>query len=451
MSPRISSRARHQIFPTDVTFSRSAKRATSLAAFNERGIAGLSAVSQRIHPVASSGTTDEADSANKVVAWPSGLDIAHLALVVCKVTTCWRDAPMNLRIVVVLLVALSVPWPAHAQGAPGILRAQGCLRCHTVGTDGTGRDLTDRLVANYTVPALAAAVWNHSPTMWAEASSTGLTQPAPTEAQWEEVFRFLYTLQFSDRPALARQGGRVFESKCASCHGAGAVSTGPGKPIQAWDALEDPLALVNQMWNHASSMKKEFTGNHAWKTLSAADLLNLTAYVQSVQKVPRREQVSLPDPAEGGLLTAQHCGACHGGSDAFAAMVHNKTLMDLGAAAWNHVPLLESVPVLSRDDFKKIVAYVWELQYRGPHGVASRGERVFDTKGCISCHRSPLPSQRAQSPHPGKTFTPLSMIALSWGPGREMHRQMQEKGVRWPRLSPDDMANLVAYLNTLSR
>jgi len=356
---------------------------------------------------------------------------------------------MRARIVSALLGLLVCAWPAHAQPGAEVLRSQGCLQCHGVG--GIGPNLARRLVVDYTVPALAAAVWNHTPAMWTEMAGTVTMKPAPTDAQWEDLFRHLYTLQFSDRPALTRQGGTVFGAKCGGCHGVGNANPGPGKPVAEWTRLDDPIALVHQMWTHASSMKKEFKGPRAWQKLESRELADLTVYLQSVQQVPRNDQAALPKPAEGRLLSAEHCGTCHGGPDAFAALMHNKTLMDIGAATWNHVPLMDAVPALSRDDFKKIVAYVWELQYRGPNGVASVGERVFASKGCISCHRSPVPTETAQSPRPGKTFTPLSMVALSWGSGREMHRQMQGKGVRWPNLTSDDVSNLVAYLNTLGR
>jgi mono/diheme cytochrome c family protein len=366
---------------------------------------------------------------------------------------------MNVKIVSLFLAGAACVWAAdaYAQGGPEVLRDQGCLECHDVRPDvlgpawwlaggGTGPDLANRLAADYTVPALAAALWNHTPAMWAEMSSTAATRPVLGEAEWEDVFRSLYALQFFDRPALARRGGRVFRSECASCHGVGTNDPGPGKPITEWTRIQDPIALVYRMWSHASVMKEAF-GDGPWKRLDGEDFLDLTVYLQSVQNVPRDEQVTLPDTAEGRFLTAQHCGTCHGGSDTFAAFVTNKTPMDIGAATWNHVPLMESAPVLPPDDFRKIVAYVWELQYRGPTGVASRGELVFGDKGCISCHRSPG-NQRPQSPRAGHTFTPTSMVALSWGSGREMHRQMQEQGVPWPQLSPDDVSNLVAYLNT---
>jgi mono/diheme cytochrome c family protein len=348
---------------------------------------------------------------------------------------------------------------ADAQRGAAVLRAQGCLECHNVrGQSGIGQsavtpsgpNLGDRLVPDYTVPALASAVWNHAPSMWSQVSARAIAQPNPSEADWEDAFAFLYSIQFFDRPALAQRGSRLFESKhCADCH---SMETGsPGKPVTAWAPLDDPVALVYQMWNHASSMKKEFATRKAWTKLTGRELQDLTAYFQSVQKWQGGVRLSLANASEGRPLVTEYCGKCHAGPESLAVMVRNKTFMDIGAAMWNHMPRMESMPAISLDDMRKVAAYVWEMQYRGPVGVVSRGERTFENKGCVSCHRSPTPKANPQSPAPGKTFTPFSMVALGWRSGREMHRQMAEKGIQWPQLSPTDISNLIAYMNTLNR
>jgi hypothetical protein len=41
------------------------------------------------------------------------------------------------------------------------------------------------------------------------------------------------------------------------------------------------------------------------------------------------------------------------------------------------------------------------------------------------------------------------MVALGWGPGRPMHQEMITKDLAWPYISPVNMANLLAFLNTL--
>lgn len=364
----------------------------------------------------------------------------------------------SLWIVSGFLAGTAFVWAADAQHGAAVLRAERCLDCHNILGEGpsesrTAPDLGQRLVSAYTVPALAAELWDHTPSMLAQMPSRAITQPIPSEADWDDVFVYLYSLQFFDRRASALRGARLFESKhCAECHSM--KNRSPGKAVAAWAPVDDPVMLVSQMWTHASTMKKQIAARKGWSKLSGRDLQDLTLYFQSVQKllqVPRKTRISLPDPAEGRIMVGLQCGKCHAGSDSLAVLVRNKTLMDIGAAMWNHVPRVQAVPAISPDDMRKVVAYVWELQYRGPAGIASRGEVTFMEKGCISCHRTPTPKQTPQSPRPGKTFTATSMVALGWGSGREMHRQMLEKGITWPQLSPEDISNLVAFMNTLNR
>jgi len=258
-------------------------------------------------------------------------------------------------------------------------------------------------------------------------------------------------LPFTPRPAVTRHGEQVFAGRCAKCHGVGDTGPGPGTPVAKWSTLQDPIELTYEMWDHAASMKKECSASGTWAKLEGDDFRNLSAYLQGVQKAPRHGAAPASSLENGKILTAQHCGSCHGGSNSFAASLpRNNTLTEIGAATWNHVPLLKAVPTVSPGDFREIVAYVWELQYRGPDGTASRGQQVFESKRCIACHRSPS-AETPLSPRHGKAFTPYSMIALGWGSGREMHRQMEEKGVAWPTLSPDDVSDVVAFMNTLTR
>ena len=51
----------------------------------------------------------------------------------------------------------------------------------------------------------------------------------------------------------------------------------------------------------------------------------------------------------------------------------------------------------------------------------------------------------------GMTFAVLAMAAIAWGSNRQMHRKMWDKAVAWPTLSPEDISDLVAYLNYVSQ
>lgn len=43
------------------------------------------------------------------------------------------------------------------------------------------------------------------------------------------------------------------------------------------------------------------------------------------------------------------------------------------------------------------------------------------------------------------------MDAIGWGEGRRMHQRMLEQGISWPQLSAQDIADVVAYLNSPSQ
>jgi len=204
--------------------------------------------------------------------------------------------------------------------------------------------------------------------------------------------------------------------------------------------MDDPVVLVYQLWNHASSMKATFKLNKIeWKTLNGRDLMDLTAYVQNVQRQAPISEFSLPAPETGKPLFDANCGLCHRDTMSLAMKLRNKTWMDIGADIWNHSQQMPTIRLVSSDDMRKLLAYVWQLQYDGPPGSRALGQKAFVDKGCIECHQGPLKGGR---------ITAFSIVAAAWGPARAAHHRMLEKGDPWPNLSPADVSNLVAYLNS---
>ncbi len=340
-----------------------------------------------------------------------------------------------------------------------LVRDEGCLECHSVQGQGAGHeasgiapDLANEIAARYTAPALASALWNHTPTMWAQLSARVLAQPAADDSGWEDVFAYLYSLQFFELPAHSRRGQEVFEAAgCAGCHSLREKNASAGPPVSAWTKSDDPVSLVYNMWRHGAQMEREIQAKESeWKKLSGQDVLDLTAYVHVVQGRPWGTSFTLPDPATGRSLFSDHCARCHNGPLSLKKLVGNATWMSLGAALWNHGSVAVNAQAIPEADMRRILAYAWQLQYMGPEGNVRRGETVFADKGCISCHRTP-DGRTPLRPKSGKTFTPFSMAALGWSNGRRMHQEMIQKGVAWPKLSAEDVSNIVAYLNTLPR
>ncbi len=219
------------------------------------------------------------------------------------------------------------------------------------------------------------------------------------------------------------------------------------------------MTLVVQMWNHASTMSTTMKETSAarkrdWPKLDGRDFVDLAVYVQYVQKLAPESHFSLPEAASGKIPFERNCQRCHEGQLALETRLANKTFSDIAAGVWNHVPLMGAgagvFSTVPEGDLRKILAYVWDLQYRGPEGNVARGELAFAAKGCAGCH-SDARTRAVVSPHPGKVFTPFSMAAIAWGSSLRMHREMGNQGMTWPTLSPEDISDLVAYLNYVSR
>jgi mono/diheme cytochrome c family protein len=334
-----------------------------------------------------------------------------------------------------------------------IVQNQGCLECHTVNAAGAShesifpaKDLAARLATTYTPSALASALWNHSPRMWNALSQKAGALPTTSERDWEDVFAYLYSLQFFELPAEVRRGKAVLDSKCGGCHAA----SGPAPAPTNWKDVDDPVTLVYQMWNHAPGMSRTVRQQgKEWPRLNARDVMDLTAYLQNLRNEAPNRQLSLPPASEGRALFGARCAQCHTGARSLDTRLRNKTWMDIGAGMWNHAPDMRSVPAISAEDMPKILAYVWDLQYRGAEGSLDQGHRTFNQR-CVTCHRDATTGE-ARSPRPGQSFTAFSMVALSWGRAREMHQGMEGKGVRWPSLSAHEVNNLVAFLNSIPR
>jgi len=359
--------------------------------------------------------------------------------------------PLYPRIVFLTFSFMAVLKAGDPERGRFVVEDQGCLQCHTVRSSGASheniqpaKDLASRLTSVYTPAGLASAVWNHTPNMWSALGNKGTPLPPFSEQDWQDAFAYLYSLQFFELPAEVRRGKAVLDGKCGGCHSGSAPA-----PAQ-WKSIDDPVVLVHQMWNHAPAMSRTARQQgKQWPHLNARDVMDLTAYLQALRNEAPNRRLSLPPASEGRELFTSRCAQCHSGANSLATRLRNKTWMDIGAGMWNHAPDMRRVPEVSVEEMRKILAYVWDLQYQGTAGNVDQGHRTFNSKGCITCHRDAATGQPS-SPRAGQAFTPFSMIALSWGRAREMHQNMEEDGIRWPTLTPRDMDNLVAFLNSIS-
>jgi mono/diheme cytochrome c family protein len=343
---------------------------------------------------------------------------------------------MSMRRTVFFFLLASTAFAMDAERGKQVMRDQNCLACHNVRGEGgmTAPDLAARLIDDYTPASLASLLWNHLPEMWSAMRNDQVARPRPAERDSEDMFAFLYSAHFLNPAGTQARGERAFEQRgCAACH-----SAGPGTPVENWRGISDPFALVQQMWNHASLMRasREQRGV-VFEKLSSRDLADLTAFV--TKGAARSTPSTMPETRQGEALFKSNCGACHPAIVNLQQRMRDRTPAEVAAGLWNHANSMQNVPLAAPNDMRSIVGYVWNLQFQDT-GNPIRGAKTFEDKGCAGCH--------AQMARGERVYTTYSMISLSWVHGPLMVADTANKRPRWPRLSPEDISNLVAYMNT---
>ena len=107
-------------------------------------------------------------------------------------------------------------------------------------------------------------------------------------------------------------------------------------------------------------------------------------------------------------------------------------------------------PALRVSEVADLFAYFYSTLYFSPRGNATRGGSVFVTKQCSNCHSEILNTDPRDSLK--ETWMDLKDPSLwaerMWNHATEMQAAMSNRGIRWPRLSDQDVVDLVMFLGT---
>jgi cytochrome c2 len=261
-------------------------------------------------------------------------------------------------------------------------------------------------------------------------------------------------------PGDVKEGWKVFTVKrCSACH---AIWGEGGKGGPDLGSLPEnyttPAELAALMWNHGPEM---------WGKLSSRKIPYL--------KIERKEMADLfaflyftrymdepGSPQKGGkLVETKGCGKCHTIKEGVKedlsrwAMYGNPIVW--AQMMWNHGPQMErelKKKGLSWVQFKEkemvdLIAFLRSINanvervYLSP-GDPNSGEKLFNQKGCIQCHKSESKLDLSKK----KEFPPTigQFAGMMWNHSHEMWKGMEEKGIERPVLSAQEMADMVAYL-----
>ena len=156
-----------------------------------------------------------------------------------------------------------------------------CATCHTLRGEGgkVGPDLTAQPGLHDSPNAVAAAMWSHATKMWEAMAQAGVERPKISEEQAADLVAHIAGKVQADKPGDVQRGQQTYEAKfCASCHdqysGAPSFASLGGRASAYW--------MVAGMWEHGAGMLSRMVAkNTAWQTLSAEEVGDILAYLNS--------------------------------------------------------------------------------------------------------------------------------------------------------------------------
>jgi mono/diheme cytochrome c family protein len=265
-------------------------------------------------------------------------------------------------------------------------------------------------------------------------------------------------------------GWDVFAKKgCGGCHalrGFGPV-TGPdlGR-INSGTGFYDVGAA---MWNHLPRMGEQMRAQRMDRpTLTATDVENVIAFVFTARYFDE-----LGDGRTGQkLFVSKRCVTCHsvGGAGGkvgppLDGLKRANSPVLVAAALWNHGPEMAETmkaqgiqrPSFNGRELVDVIAYIVQAAKDTPGetaqvvpGTPSNGQALFVQKQCATCHAiggtggSVGPDLGKRSQHVSLT----QFAARMWNHGPAMWAKMKERNIAIPKLSGQEMADVLALLYT---
>ena len=128
----------------------------------------------------------------------------------------------------------------------------------------------------------------------------------------------------------------------------------------------------------------------------------------------------------------------------------------MAAAMWSHATKMWQAveaakiekPQITAGQAADLYAYLSGGSDRQiPVGAPARGQQVFQAKLCASCHEQVDTGAPNLAIQAGQ-FSAFSMVAALWQHGAGMLARMVAQNKEWQVLSAQEMADIIAYLNT---
>ncbi|OFW16359.1 MAG: hypothetical protein A3H27_09830 [Acidobacteria bacterium RIFCSPLOWO2_02_FULL_59_13] len=357
-----------------------------------------------------------------------------------------------------------------------VFLTKGCAQCHPVLGEGVniGPDLSRTPSAGDGLE-LAAAMWSHGPQMWLRMDQEHLQLPKFEEGEMEDLFSFLTMAGSLDEPGDVEAGRKLFQNKrCADCHAIGGKGAKVGPDLANVSSNRNPVGWVAAMWNHAPAMLRAMEQRKVpFPLFQGNEMTDLRSYIRLIASSPGEDRlyyryIRPPNANEGEtLFRTKQCVLCHSlagyggrvGPDLSTVALPRK-YGGIALAMWNHTPQMHrmmssltiAVPLFEAQELADLLSYLSSLSMKR-QGDPAAGASIFATKGCSTCHTV---KAGATSVGPNLTalqgsLTPLGIAGRMWNHGPSMLQIMEKSDVSWPVFNSKELADTLAFLNSIQQ
>jgi mono/diheme cytochrome c family protein len=240
--------------------------------------------------------------------------------------------------------------PGDAERGTELFATKGCIACHQVGGRGGVEGPNLDFLRQYGSPIqIAAAMWNHGPTMTEQMNARGIRRPTFTNSELSDLIAYLKSASETVPegplfvlPGSADEGRRRFVEKgCIECHAVRGEGGRIGPDLAATRRRQHLLEFAAAMWNKAPRMLSAMQQRDITiPQLAAVEMADLLAYLYSVQYFG-----DVGNAQRGRrLVESSGCLGCHalggtGGTSApdLATARGLDQPVAVVAAMWNHI------------------------------------------------------------------------------------------------------------------
>jgi mono/diheme cytochrome c family protein len=266
-------------------------------------------------------------------------------------------------------------------------------------------------------------------------------------------------------------GFDVFAAKgCGQCHAIRGMGPVTGPDLARVKSGTGFFDIGAALWNHMPRMAAEMSQARIERPrLTPREAADLIAFVFTAQYNDESGDAKSGER----LFAAKDCAQCHAvGSTAGGSvgprldpLKRANSPVIVAASMWNHGPQMAEAmkakgiarPTLEGKELLDIIAYLTgaatdpggDTSQVVP-GTPARGEQLFGERRCATCHAVGGKGGRV-GPDLGRAGHHVSLTAFAarmWNHGPKMWAAMKQRGLEVPKLSGQDMADVLAYLYT---